>query len=207
MQFYFVRHGESESNVLGLITNRAGAAYPLTAKGCAQVEALAQNLAGSAITRMVSSPLLRALQTAEILAARLGIGYEVTDALREFDCGVLEGKSDPESWALHDEVWADWQLRGRLESRIEGGESFLDMRARFAPFLDGLRRSLDDEDRVVLVGHGGLYLNMLPGVLENTAFARSAGPSFPNASYILAEEQGDSLVCLEWCGLRDGRFT
>jgi broad specificity phosphatase PhoE len=207
LRFYFVRHGESESNVLGLITNRAGAAYPLTEKGRGQVEALAQNLAGSAITRIFSSPLLRAMQTAEILAARFGIGYEVTDALREFDCGILEGKSDPESWALHDEVWADWQLRGRLESRIEGGESFLDMRARFEPFLDGLRRSLEDEDRVVLVGHGGLYLNMLPAVLENAAFARSAGPSFPNASYVLAERQADRLICLEWCGIRNGRST
>jgi hypothetical protein len=33
LQLYFVRHGESESNVLGLITNRAGASHPLTEKG------------------------------------------------------------------------------------------------------------------------------------------------------------------------------
>jgi broad specificity phosphatase PhoE len=53
---------------------------------------------------------------------------------------VLEGRSDPESWACHNEVWRDWSERGRWDSRIEGGESFLDMRARFEPFVQSLQR-------------------------------------------------------------------
>jgi len=201
VRFYFVRHGESEANVLGVITNR-GSAYPLTEKGRAQADALARMLAPQAITHIYSSPLLRAQQTAEILAARLGREFETTGALREFDCGILEGRSDPQSWALHNEVWVDWQFRDRLDSRIDGGESFRDMLARFAPFLDGLRHALAEDERAVLVGHGGLYLNMLPAVLENVDFARPAGPTFPNAAYVLAEAQDGRMVCLEWCGVK-----
>lgn len=41
---------------------------------------------------------MRAVQTAGILADRSGLSITVEDGLREFDCGVIEGKSDPESW-------------------------------------------------------------------------------------------------------------
>ena len=129
------------------------------------------------------------------------------DALREFDCGVLEGKSDAESWALHNEVWLDWRERGRYDSRIEGGESFLDMRARFEPFVQRLLDELTDDDRVVLVGHGGLYIHMLPVLLTDTEFAREAGLPFPNTGYVVAEPRPGGLACLEWCGVVNGRIV
>ena len=192
--------------MLGLITNR-GASYPLTAKGQMQAASLADAFATIGVTRIYSSPLLRARQTADPLSRRIGLSYEVTEALREFDCGVLEGKSDAESWALHNEVWLDWRERGRYDSRIEGGESFLDIRARFEPFVQRLLAELSDDDRVVMVGHGGLYIHMLPALLTDTEFAREAGLPFPNTGYVVAEPRPGGLVCLEWCGVVNGRIA
>lgn len=202
MRVYFVRHGESEANVQHVITNR-GHAYPLTEKGRAQAQALTEELTGAGITRIVSSPLLRAAQTAEILSAGLGLSYEVADALREFDCGVLEGRSDPASWEAHNRVWQDWFRRKRWDSRIEGGESLLDIRDRFMPFLNGvLAWGARRDERVILIGHGGLYLSMLPMTLANLDFELTASLPFPNTGYVLAETGPEGLTALEWCGVR-----
>lgn len=56
---------------------------PLSKKGWAQAARLAEDLAGQGITRVVSSPYLRCVQTVEPLAERLGVGVEESDALAE----------------------------------------------------------------------------------------------------------------------------
>ena len=200
MRLYFTRHGESEANVLREISNR-GLKHPLTEKGRQQAQALAAELLPAGITAIYTSPLLRAVQTAEILSEALGVGFEVTDALREYDCGILEGKSDPATW---DAFWAlreAWWPGRQWERRIEGGESFLDMQARFVPFIDGLLAADDLRDaNLVLIGHGGLYLSMLPLVLANVDHEFASHQPFPNTGYVLAENSSQGLVCREWCG-------
>jgi len=197
MKLYFARHGESEANVLKVISNR-DSRHGLTEKGRWQATELASNLKGSGATRIYSSPLLRALKTAEIVSSALGVDCDVTDALREFDCGIAEGRSDPESWDLHRQVMEDWLQHGQLDARIEQGESFRDIQNRFVPFIESLLEEQGEADACILVGHGGLYLCMLPLVLVNISPATAL--PFPNAAYVLAEARSDGLVCLEWCG-------
>jgi probable phosphoglycerate mutase len=196
MKLYFVRHGESEANLLHLISNR-DLEHGLTERGRQQAAELAQSLCGVGACRIFTSPLLRAVQTAEILSSALGTDYEVTDALREFDCGIAEGRSDARAWELHQQVMKDWLQDGNTAARIEQGESLIDIRERFLPFVECL---VEDAGSVasILVGHGGLYLCMLPIVLMNAGTA--AALPFPNAAYVLAEARPEGLVCLEWCG-------
>jgi alpha-ribazole phosphatase len=197
VKLYFARHGESEANVLRVISNR-GSTHGLTDRGRRQSAELASNLKGAGVTRVYSSPLLRALQTAEIVWSALGVAYEVTDALCEFDCGIAEGRSDPEAWALHRRVMDDWLQHDQPGARIEQGESFLDIQNRFVPFIENLGKEQGKADASILIGHGGLYLCMLPLVLVNVS--RAAVLPFPNAAYVLAERRANGLVCLEWCG-------
>jgi len=49
--------------------------------------------------------------TAEILSQSLHQPYQITEALREYDCGILEDKSDEASWKLHREIFEDWTLQ------------------------------------------------------------------------------------------------
>lgn len=109
------------------------------------------------------------MQTAEILAQASGIPYAITDALREYDCGVLEGKSDPESWQLYrPRLLQDWLAHGHRAAQIEDGESFLALQARFVPLIEHLVDAHQlSNDGIILVGHGGLYRCMLPLVLTN----------------------------------------
>jgi probable phosphoglycerate mutase len=200
MRLYFVRHGESEANLLGEISNR-GLKHGLTGRGRAQAAACAAALKDAGIEKIYSSPLLRAVQTAEILAGELSVPYETTGALREFDCGILEGKSDPASWAIHVQTREAWLLRREWDRRIEQGESFLDIQARFVPFLEGLRKEArPTSGGLVLVGHGGLFLTMLPLVLANVTFEQIWELPLDHAAPIVAEPRGDSWVCVEWGG-------
>lgn len=198
MKLYFIRHGESEANILREFSNR-GLRHGLTEKGRAQATALADQLKSASIAGLFSSPLLRARQTAEILSEALQMPYEVTDALREYDCGVLEGTSTSEGWAIYDRVNQDWLVDHNWESRIEGGESFLDMKARFTPFIEMLlQQRRDSSDIVVLIGHGGLYRCMLPLVLANIDFQFTLTHPISNTGIIIAETGPDGLVCTTW---------
>lgn len=200
VNLYFARHGESEANVLAVISNR-GRVHGLTEKGRGQARELAARLSGVRVAAIYSSPLLRAEQTAELLSASLGVPYEVTDALAEYDCGVLEGKSDAESWRIHRAMMADW-INGVRETIIEGAETYADIEARFVPFVRGLVEQRGTSgDTILLIGHGGLYMTMLPLVLANLPVGSTVELPFPNTGYVLAETRGDKLVGVEWCGM------
>ena len=74
MRLYFVRHGESEANILRIISNR-GYRYGLTTRGQQQAVTLAQHLQHVPISGIFSSPLRRAVETADILSRALGRSY------------------------------------------------------------------------------------------------------------------------------------
>jgi broad specificity phosphatase PhoE len=200
MQLYFVRHGESEANVLHEISNR-GLQHGLTEKGRSQATDLALKLASTSFARLFSSPLLRAVQTAEILSQNLGLPFETTDALREFDCGIIEGKSDLASWRIHFQTREAWFLRKEWEKRIEGGESFLDIHKRFLPLIEQLILNYGStEDNILLIGHGGLFQCMLPLIFTNVPFEQVLELPTGNTGIILAELAPTGLICLEWDG-------
>src|SRR4030067_539877 len=187
MKCYFVRHGESEANPQRVISNRESP-FGLTALGKKQANILADGLKEIPVTAIFSSPVRRARETADILSQSLRQPYQVTEALREYDCGILEDKSDDASWGLHREIHEDWTLNHNWQRKPEGGESFLDIQNRFLPFIksltyDGLRTN----HHVLCVGHGGLFQLMLPLVLTNIDddFVRSHG--IGHAECVIAE--------------------
>ncbi len=200
MRIYFTRHGESQANLLHEISNR-GLRHGLTRKGREQAVTLAQRLQGLPITYIYSSPVLRAIETSVILASRLDLDYEVVDALREYDCGILEGRSDEAGWQLWQELFDAWVIHKRWERRIEGSESFYDIRERFVPFIEGLVRQYGStEAEVLCVSHGGVYWMMLPLVLKNVDNALISKHGFDYTSNIISELRAEGLICVEWNG-------
>jgi broad specificity phosphatase PhoE len=200
MRLYFARHGQSEANVLRVISNRE-LVHPLTELGRQQAAELAQALASISITKIYSSPLLRARQTAEIVAAVLSVPIEIADALREPDCGIAEGRSDAAAWEAHRRAWAEWLDERHYDYRIEGGESFNDLRARFMPFIDRLWHERDTADHVLLISHGELLIMMLSVLLANAADVFAEPRSIPNTGTIVVERQAAGWMCVDWCGV------
>jgi probable phosphoglycerate mutase len=196
MKLYFVRHGESEANTRHIISNRESS-FGLTDRGRSQAITLADKLRDIPFGALFSSPVLRARETAELLSHSLHLPYQVTEALREYDCGSLEEKSDEESWRLHRHYYDEWTLRHNYLNRPQGGESFVDIQQRFLPFIGSLKQ--ESADHVLLVGHGGLFNLMLPLILSNIDDDFVSEHWIGNTEYIIAESCGDGFVCQQWC--------
>src|SRR5712692_17705 len=117
MRVFLVRHGESEGNFAGTLQG-SRSDTPLGPRGVEQVRLLARRLAREALDAAFTSPMVRALQTAEILAAKHdGLRVAVDADLLEFDWGTWSGQPlDPE---LEAEVAA-------VRSRWKAGETGLE---------------------------------------------------------------------------------
>lgn len=201
MRIHFARHGESQANRLKEISNR-GLRHGLTLQGRKQAADLGEQLSqvNPRVQTVFTSPVLRAIETGVLVANRLGVVYEVTDALREFDCGIAEGRADAEAWRMWQEVVDGWK-RGEVERRVEGGESFLDLAGRVLPFIRGLVTAHAGTDWVGLcIAHGGVYYPLLPQLLENLSAGELEQRGLGYATWITAEERGGKLVCVEWNG-------
>jgi broad specificity phosphatase PhoE len=199
LRFFFVRHAESEANVLGIFSN-IGWKHPLTDLGRMQAKRLAEFLANEKVTRIFSSPVMRAVQTSEILSERLGIPFTVAAGLREYDVGVFEGLPIEAGKELKREVEAAWYYQKDYARCLPGGESFLDIRARFTLFvqeqIDAFRYT---DETVVLVSHGGIFYAMLPEILANVSWIEMQTRKFSNTGFVVAELQPDgSLLCVDW---------
>ena len=195
MRLYFVRHGESEANVQHVISNRESK-FGLTERGREQAQSLAQKLKDIPFTAIFSSPILRARQTAAVLSGSFHLPYQVTDALREYDCGILEEKSDEESWRLHREYYEDWTLRHNYANRPEGGECFTEIQDRFVPFIESFKQ--EGHDHILLIGHGGLFHLMLPLVLANIEDDFVSLHGIGHTGCVIAELHSDEFVCRQW---------
>lgn len=139
-----VRHGQSEWNAAGRMQGQV-AHVPLTPLGHAQAEAAAAELARLRPGVLLSSDLLRAVQTAEHCARATGLPFTTTPALREQGYGVLEGRPSRELWDVVDWSDAHWSA--------EGGESLAELHARVAAYLTQLCAE-PPADVVALVTHG-----------------------------------------------------
>lgn len=138
---FLVRHGRTRVNASGRLQGRADA--PLDDLGQAQASALAAVLPPDA--RVVSSPLARALQTAELVAR--GRPVEVDDRWIELDYGDWDGRP------VADVPPADW-ARWRLDNTFAppGGESLADCGRRVRAACEELR-GVSRHDDVVVVSH------------------------------------------------------
>lgn len=198
MILHFIRHGESEANLLWEFSNSADK-HPLTEKGRRQAYDLAQSLKHLPISACYTSPILRAVQTAQIISNELGVPYQVADALREFDVGIFEGRSDKASWERFFTLVDSWIAGKDRDKGIDGGESFLDIQHRFVPFINNLiEQDRDTEKQILIIGHGGTLRCMLPMILTNIDFSYVSWKRLPNTAIVSAQCTPEGLVCLQW---------
>jgi ribonuclease H / adenosylcobalamin/alpha-ribazole phosphatase len=127
-----LRHGQTPMSVQKRYAGRTDA--PLTEVGVQQAAAAAKRLASAGLGVIVTSPLLRTVQTAQAVAAVTGAAVVTDDGFRETDFGVWEGLTFAEvreRWPAEISAWlAD------PEVAPPGGESFTDVSARVTAALD-----------------------------------------------------------------------
>lgn len=131
--FYLIRHGANDYIGKALAGRQP---IELNKEGLDQVEKLAAALKDKGITRLYSSPIRRAVQTAEPLGKVLGLKMELADEFAEVDCGDWTDKKMEEL-----ESMKHWQLFNSYRSgtRASGGELAVEMQARMVCKAEALR--------------------------------------------------------------------
>jgi broad specificity phosphatase PhoE len=167
-----LRHGESEGNLSGVLQGQTD--YPLTAAGIEQARQLASYWS-SQITKfdlIISSPLLRASQTAEIIADWLKAPLEFDPAWKERNFGHLEGSDLDEI----DQRIPPVDFFQPYEPIGGNGESQLDLYNRASQVLQNLIRQ--PTGSYLVVSHGGILNKALYVIMGITPQGHYNSPIF-----------------------------
>jgi broad specificity phosphatase PhoE len=156
--FWYLRHGETAWNALNLSQGRVD--NPLNEAGIAQAHTAAALLRNRGIASIVTSPVTRALVTAEIAGEVLGLPVQFEPDLQEVAFGVQEGQPMSE-W------FTEW-VADRFTP--EGAESFSTLRTRS---VIAANRALTRTPVVLVVAHGALF-RALRAEMGLTASVRTA---------------------------------
>jgi probable phosphoglycerate mutase len=166
--FLFVRHGQTEYNVRGILAGSSDVA--LTATGVAEAAAAAELLAGQPLRHICSSPLKRARETARLIAGPHRLAVTIIEDLRERDWGEWEGRAFPADLG---------------HPHPPGGEEMGLYLARVAGALEHFF-ALGGDGPALIVAHGGIFHALCrllevsgaaPGVIGNAQPVRFAPPA------------------------------
>ena len=159
MAIYLLRHAETDGNATRVVQLPG---VPLSERGRQQAVRLAARLADAGITRIVSSDLARAIETAEALRARTGAPVEIDPALAERNFGDVRGT--PYSSLTADIFGPDYEP--------PGGETWAKFHARVdQAWQRVLRLAAGTEGHVAVVTHGlvcgAIFLRHLDGTPDD----------------------------------------
>jgi broad specificity phosphatase PhoE len=179
-EMLLVRHGESTANAKGIWQGQME--FPLSERGKEQASLAGHGLSSEQFEGLYSSPLSRAMQTAEIIRDRSGFTGQVVsvDGLSERNGGILEGHTWAEQEHRNPEL-AKKFLAIPEEERwaLVGAETDEEVIARFEEALSSIRSLHPGGSRIVVVSHGGVmraFLRKLfgPQVLPGARRAANA---------------------------------
>jgi len=147
-ELILVRHGETVWNVEKIYRGRAD--VDLDEVGIKQAELLGKYLSNWELEAIYSSPLKRALATANIIARYHKIGVYIADGLVDFDYGEWQSLPEQEVRRSYPALLDKWHNNPH-EVRMPGGESLADVRERAAGIVDDVLSKY--EGSVVLASH------------------------------------------------------
>ncbi len=148
-QYFVMRHGEAENNVLGVLSSRSDNPHHLTPKGQDQVSLAAESLKGGKIDLIVSSDFVRTKETAELVAKVIGLdpaSIVYDHRLGETNHGDFNGQSV--------EIY-NQQFKGKpinYEERPTNGENYADVKKRMGEALYDLEVKYQNK-KILIISH------------------------------------------------------
>ena len=169
--FYFLRHGQTDWNLE--IRFQGHSDIPLNATGLEQAADAAQRLKNVAIDCIVSSPLIRALKTASVVAEAKRLPVHIDSRLMERDFGGIDGQHIMDVKRLHGVA---------LEERTE---RIMPPDAETREQLHGrIQQSVDDwltrrpGEKLLFVAHDGVYHAIATALLRDDTFSKHGRPYY-----------------------------
>lgn len=148
VEIILARHGETDWNVAEVFRGRVDAA--LNETGVKQAGLLGEYLSGVKIDAVYSSPLKRALKTAEVIAGYHALEVNIVRGLIDFDYGEWQGLSHQEVKDRYKELYAEW-LDHPEQVRMPASEGLDDVRKRAMAVVNDVIKKYNSA--VVLVSH------------------------------------------------------
>jgi broad specificity phosphatase PhoE len=168
---YFIRHGQSESNREGIIQGRLPSR--LTEEGRIQARAAGAWFAGKGLDLVLTSPLARASETAQIISAEVGAALLTAQELTEIDTGIFSGLTFTQAEERYPREWREFQ--GQSWEAVPEAERIPELLHRAELTWSRLAAlALQGKGRVLCVTHGGF----LQWIIRSTLGGRTWMPLF-----------------------------
>ena len=197
-EIILARHGETEWNVKEIFRGRAD--IDLNETGLNQAELLAEYLSVFDITAIYSSPLKRAMNTAEVIARHHRLNVISSPGLIDFNYGKWQGVTNREIGVKYPVLYAEWNSHPDRVT-IPGGENLSSVRERATPVVDEAISST--EGTAVLVSHRVVIKVLVCALLglDNSCFWNVRQDncgittfSYDNGLFILKEHNNTSFL-------------
>lgn len=188
----FIRHGESTWNIEGLLPGQRPG-IPLTEKGRKQATALGDALSAIPISAIISSPLERARETAEIIARERDLTLQFDPALMDTDVGRWTGQK-------HDELGkTDPEWKAYVQDPTvapEGVETFPQVQQRALAAVECWRKEENAGKYVAFVAHADVIKVLI---------AHYSGLDVANAGKLLLENASVSVIFIDTGAITQAR--
>lgn len=159
----FLRHGQAKNNTERVLAGRTPG-VPLTDDGIDQAKTAAEFVEKMNVTKIYTSPIERALQTAEIVGNHNAIDVVSDERLIELDMGKFTGMKYDEIFSKHGNVFLKF-YSGDLELAHNGVETFAEVKSRVLDIIDHVVGQHKDEN-VLLVTHMDPIKAVLSSVMD-----------------------------------------
>lgn len=175
-----IRHGITDWNVQNRAQGRSD--IPLNAEGRQQAQRVAERLKRESWEIIISSPLIRARATAQIIAEGISVLDIMEDErICEIDCGHIEGTTEEERLVSWGHSWRELDL---------GMERYEDVAERGTQFLEEIMHAYENKN-VLVVSHGAVIGLSLQKLLPQ----RFAATYMDNASLTLLTKSNGEWNC------------
>lgn len=144
---YFIRHGETDYNLEGIVQGQLD--IPLNKKGIQQAHELKNKLKDLDIDIIFSSPLLRAKQTAEIINENFNVKIKYDERLKEFYAGKKQGTKTK-----------DWSEEDKENFRLYPEKCGAESNKAFYDRCISAFKDISKYKNVLIISHGGVYRNL-----------------------------------------------
>ena len=162
MRIFFIRHGKDDGNYRGGWSD-----MPLIDEGKEQVQKLAKFLEGKKdeykIEKIISSDLLRAKQSTEIINEKLNVPVEYTERLREMNNGKIAGMLNADVDRLYPGLYYNAL---RMDERYPGGESPIEFYSRITRDFEKIVDENKKCKNLMIVTHSGV-INIIYRYINN----------------------------------------
>ncbi len=197
MRIYFVRHGETDWNLERRLQGQSD--IPLNEFGRSLAMKTEEKMREIPFDHVISSPLIRAYETAEILIGNRDLKIEVDERMTEISFGEFEGLCcAEEGYNIPDPDFIDFFKNPEQYGAPKGGETILEFQQRLQAFMTELYQNEKFTDRTILIAaHGATIRGILSWIKGNSLKDFWQGGVHKNCAVSIVDYDGNQATIVE----------